>query len=451
MKTGPSNLELAARAAVLFTLIVQGAWVYFVHRAVRRGWISRDAAWLDRRAEGFAKRFVDIASRYRGGLIKLGQVASLRIDVVPESMTRQLVRLQDRVPPHPFEEVEIQLQAELGQSSDVLFAEISREPVASASLGQVHRGRDHEGRDIAIKVLYPGVERSVAVDLRMARLALWLFNPLVPPDLLVVHDQLAKSIRGEMDYVAEGKAAERVRENLSKDPELAAKLRIPEIHWKTTARRVLTMEFIEGYKINDGEALASLGIEMQDVVETATRAFLHQMFRDYFFHCDPHPGNLMVDLEGRVTIIDFGMNEAIAPDVMDGVRQNVLAAVTRNEELWVESMIQIGILQESDRDAAREIAKISFDPAYFNLTPSELMEIDFQDYFSKMREHMWVLKSFRLPDGLVSWGRAFSLLYGLASELAPGIRPLDLVGPYVLGFLQGPKRPTPASPARAEA
>lgn len=447
MNAGPSNLALAIRAAVLFTLIVQGAWVYLCHRGVRRGWLDRDAEWLDARGQRFAKRFVDIASRYRGGLIKLGQVASLRIDVVPESMTRELVRLQDRVPPHPFEEVEIQLRAELGQPSDLLFASVDHTPVASASLGQVHRGRDHEGRDIAIKVLYPGVERSVAVDLRMARLALWLFNPLVPPDLLSVHDQLAKSIRGEMDYTAEGRAAERVQANLSKDPELAGKVRIPEIHWNTTARRVLTMEFIEGDKINDAEALAARGVDMQDVVETATRAFLHQMFRDYFFHCDPHPGNLMVDLEGRVTIIDFGMNESIAPDVMDGVRQNVLAAVTRNEELWVESMIQIGILRDEDREAAQDLAKISFDPAYFNLTPSELMEIDFQDYFSKMREHMWVLRSFRLPDGLVAWGRAFSLLYGLAAELAPGIRPLDVVGPYVLGFLQGAK----PAPSRSEA
>ena len=451
MKTGPSNLSLAARAAVLLTLIIHGAWVYFVHRAVAKGWVDRDAEWLEFRARRFAKRFVDIASRYRGGLIKLGQVASLRVDVVPESISQELVRLQDRVPPHPFEEIEAQLRAELGQPSSELFAFIDRTSVASASLGQVHRGRDHEGRDLAIKVLYPGVERSVAVDLRMARFAMWLFNPLVPPDLLPVHDQLAKSIRGEMDYVSEGKAAERVRENLSKDPELAAQLRIPEIHWKTTARRVLTMEFIEGDKINDGEALAARGIDVQDAVETATRAFLHQMFRDYFFHCDPHPGNLMVDLEGRVTIIDFGMNESIAPEVMDGVRQNVLAAVTRNEDLWVESMIQIGILREEDRDAARDLAKVSFDPAYFNLTPSELMEIDFQDYFSKMREHMWVLKSFRLPDGLVSWGRAFSLLYGLAAELAPGIRPLDVVGPYVLGFLQGPKPGAASTPAAPEA
>ena len=294
-------------------------------------------------------------------------------------------------------------------------------------------------RDVAIKVLYPGVERSVAVDLRMARFALWVFNPLVPPDLMSIHDQLAASIRGEMDYVEEGKAAERVRENLARDAALFEKLRIPAIYWETTSRRVLTMEFIEGDKINDGEILAARGVDVEEAVATATRAFLHQMFRDYFFHCDPHPGNLMVDLQGRVAIIDFGMNQSIEPEIMDGIRQNVLAAVTRNETLWVDSMIQIGILRAEDREAARDLAQVSFDPAYYNLTPAEMTEIDFADYFSKMRGHMWMLKSFRIPDGLVSWGRAFQLLYGLAAELAPGIRPLDVVGPYVLGFLQGPR------------
>jgi predicted unusual protein kinase regulating ubiquinone biosynthesis (AarF/ABC1/UbiB family) len=439
---GPSGFSLVSRALVLLTVIAHAAWVYALRRAVLRGWIRRDEDWLFERYRRFAARFVRIASEFRGGLIKLGQVASLRIDVIPEVMTAELARLQDRVPPHSFPEIAHQIEQELGRPVDELFSAFDETPVASASLGQVHRARDRQGRDLAVKVLYPGVERSVAVDLRMAKLALWLFNPLVPPDLVSIHAQLAASIRGEMDYEAEGRAAERVRENLSMDPELFEQLRLPRIDWETTARRVLTMEFIEGDKINAREALESRGVDVSLAAQIATRAFLHQMFRDYFFHCDPHPGNLLVDLEGRVAIIDFGMNQAIEPEIMDGIRNNVLAAVTRNEELWVDSMVQIGIIRDEDREPARKLAEISMDPTYFNLTPSELSELDFGDYFEQMRGHLWMLRSFRMPDGLVSWGRAFSLLYGLAAELSPGVRPLDIVGPYVLGFLQG--RPTDA-------
>ena len=433
----PSVLSLAGRALVLLSLIAEAAWVYLLHRFLRRGWLKRDGDWLEDRFGRFAARFVRVATEFRGGLIKLGQVASLRIDVIPDVMTRELVRLQDRVPPHAFEEIEIQIERELGRPVSELFQSFDQSPVASASLGQVHRARDLAGRDVAVKILYPGVERSVTLDLQMVKIALWLFNPLVPPDLMSVYAQLASSLRGEMDYQREGSAAERVKANLSQDAELFSHLRIPRIDWDTTSRRVLTMEYIEGDKINDREALSERGIDVTEAVEWATRAFLQQMFRDYFFHCDPHPGNLFVDLDGKVAIIDFGMNESIAPEVMDGIRSNVLAAVTRNEDLWVESMITVGIIRAEDRESARELARISFDPAYYNLTPKELTDIDFGDYFAKMREHMWMLRSFQLPDGLVAWGRAFSLLYGLSAELAPGIRPLDIVGPYVLGFLQG--------------
>jgi predicted unusual protein kinase regulating ubiquinone biosynthesis (AarF/ABC1/UbiB family) len=443
---GPSLASLCGRALVLGTLIAEAAWVYGLYRLATRGWIRRPEGWLDARFGRFAARFVQIATRHRGGLIKLGQVASLRIDVIPDAITDELVRLQDRVPPHGYDEIAIQIERELGRPVDAVFQHFDPTPVASASLGQVHRAVDQAGRDVAVKVLYPGVERSVAIDLRMAKLALWLFNPLVAPDLMSIHAQLARSIRGEMDYEREGRAAERIRSNLASDPELFAHLRIPRIDWETTSLRVLTMEFIEGDKINDREALEARGVDVTRVVEWATRAFLHQMFRNYFFHCDPHPGNLLVDREGRVAIIDFGMNESIEPEVMDGIRMNVLAAVTRNEELWVDSMIQIGILREEDRESARELARMSFDPRYYNLTPKELTDLDFGDYFSKMRGHMWMLRSFRMPDGLVAWGRAFSLLYGLAAELAPDIRPLDVVGPYVLAFLQ-----TPAVGSQAEA
>jgi len=128
---------------------------------------------------------------------------------------------------------------------------------------------------------------------------------------------------------------------------------------------------------------------------------------------------------------------------MEGVRMNVLAAVTRNESLWVDSLIRVGILREGDREPARALARISFDPAYYNLTPREVTEVDFGDYFGKVREHLSLIEGARMPDGLLSFGRAFSLLYALAVELAPGMRPLDVFGPYVLAFLQPERKQAP--------
>jgi ubiquinone biosynthesis protein len=299
----------------------------------------------------------------------------------------------------------------------------------------VHEAKLPDGRKVALKVLYPGVERSVAIDLVAVRCALWLFDFLTVADLRTVFREIRDSILGEMDYEREGRAAEEVARNLAADPEVFERVRVPAIHWPATRRRVLCMEFIDGVKINDRAALAARGFDPEEVARWAVRAFLHMIFRDGFFHCDPHPGNLLVDAEGRIGIVDFGMNKRLAPAVMTMLRENLLATVTRDEKRYARSFLEAGMIDARDVAAVEDVARLSFDPSYYNLTPRELARLDFGEYLSRMRGQMKRVRSFRLPDGIVMWGRALTLLMGLASELAPGIRPLDVVGPYVMRFL----------------
>jgi predicted unusual protein kinase regulating ubiquinone biosynthesis (AarF/ABC1/UbiB family) len=409
------------RALALFGLIGWAAWLYGRARYGR----SDPTPSFTR----FGRRFVAVAVRFRGGLIKLGQLASLRIDVMPDEVTRELATLQDRVPPHDFGEIERQIVSELGAGPEALFDRFEHEPIAAASLGQVHRAW-RGGEALAVKVLYPGIERSVGVDLAMTRFALWLFNFVSVADLMRVYEEVKASIQGEMDYVREGQAAEEIARSLAADTEIGPHVRVPRIYWERTTRRVLTMEFVEGGKINE------FGDGVEEKVLWATRAFLHMIFRDGFFHCDPHPGNLVVDEAGRVGILDFGMNKRLDPVVLTAIRKNVQASVARDADLYVESLLDASLIQASDAEAVRELAELSFDPRYYNLTPQEIMNLDFGAYFAEMRKHMKRIKSFQIPDGIVMWSRAFSLLYGLNAELAPGIRPLEVIGPYVLEFLQ---------------
>jgi predicted unusual protein kinase regulating ubiquinone biosynthesis (AarF/ABC1/UbiB family) len=447
--TGPSPLALAARLLVLLGLIggALRVWLRIWWHQRREGADPR--ALIDAELR-FARRFVSVAVRYKGGLIKIGQVASLRVDVLPREVSDELAKLQDRVPPHALGEVEAQIVHELGGPVASFFPHFEREPIASASLGQVHAARLKDGRPVAVKVLYPGVERSVAIDLVAARVGLWLFDFLTVADLRTVYREIRDSIQGEMDYVREGRAAEEVARNLAADPEVAARVRVPSIHWPTTRRRVLTMEFIEGVKINDRRALAARGLDPEEIARWAVRAFLHMIFRDGFFHCDPHPGNLLVDANGRIGIVDFGMNKRLTPTVMAMLRENLLATVTRDPARYARSFLDAGMIDPRDVPAVEEVARISFDPAYWNLTPREVARLDFGDYVGRMRSQMKQVRSFRLPDGLVMWGRALTLLMGLATELAPGIRPLDVVGPYVMRFLAG-GAPDGAPPAEAAA
>ncbi len=432
---GPSPLALAHRLLVLAGLIGGALHVWLRIWRQQRAGGSGDSAALVEAERRFARHFVAVAVRWKGGLIKIGQVASLRVDVLPREVSDELAGLQDRVEPHPIAEVEAQIVHELGAPIASCFAAFERTPIASASLGQVHAARLPNGRKVAVKVLYPGVERSVAIDLVAVRVALWLFDFLTVADLRTVYREIRDSLLGEMDYEREGRAAEEVARNLAADPEVAAKVRVPDIHWPATRRRVLCMEFIEGVKINDREALAAGGFDPEEVARWAVRAFLHMIFRDGFFHCDPHPGNLLVDAEGRIGIVDFGMNKRLAPPVMTMLRENLLATVTRDERRYARSFLDAGMIDARDVAAVEEVARLSFDPSYYNLTPKELARLDFGEYFARMRSQMKRVRSFRLPDGIVMWGRALTLLMGLASELAPGIRPLEVVGPYVARFL----------------
>ena len=436
---GTSILALAVRASVLLGLIVRGALLYARLRLDARGaWRLGDAT-RETRLRGFAARFVGAATRFRGGLIKLGQVASLRLEVLPDAITGELARLQDRVAPHPFAEITARIEHEYGVAWPERFAELAREPIAAASLGQVHEARARDGRRLAIKVLYPGIERSVAVDLAMAKLALYLFDYVTVGDLREVYRQLRASLRGEMDYLREGRAAEEVARNLARDAALWSHLRVPRIHWDLTTRRVLAREFIDGVKINDVDAVDRIGVAREDLVAWASRAFLHMMFRDGFFHCDPHPGNLIVDREGRIAIIDFGMNERLSPELLAAMRDHLRASVLRDRELFATSLVAAGAIDARDLPVARELAELAFDPALYNLTPQEVAGLDFAMLFARMRGQLVRLRSFRLPPGIVMWSRAISILYGLVVELAPGIRPLDLFGPYVMEFLAPPR------------
>lgn len=435
-RTGPALGALVHRAIVLAGLIAEASLLYARHALARRsGWRAGqvDGARFSR----FAARFVRVATRFRGGLIKLGQVASLRVEVLPEAITDQLAKLRDRVEPHPYREIAGQIERELGKPPEAVFRHFEPAPIAAASLGQVHRATARDGRALAIKVLYPGVERSVAIDLAMTRVALWLFDFVVVADLAHVYREIRRSIRGEMDYVREGRAAEEMGRNLAREPGLREHVRVPAIHWDLTTHRVLAMEFVEGVRIDELDACGA-GLSREEVVLWASRAFLHMMFRDGFFHCDPHPGNLIVEPGGRLAIVDFGMNERLSPRMLAAVRRNVLASVTRDADLFARSLVESGAIEPADVPVVRELAELSFDPQLYNRTPQEMLNVDLGETLRRSRELMKRLRTFRLPEGVVMWWRATSVLYGLMLELAPGLRPLDVFGPYVIAFMGRP-------------
>jgi len=229
--------------------------------------------------------------------IKLGQFLATRPDIVGPERAEQLAELQDRLPPFPQEQAEARIEKALGRPVSELFAELGP-PVAAASIAQVHKARTTDGREVAVKVLRPGVKRRFQRDLES-----FCLKPVE------VVDTLAHSVRLEMDLRMEAAAMSEMAENMKDDGEV----RIPEVDWERTGEEVLTTEWIDGVPLADVEGLKRAGHDPARLADVVVQTFLKQLLRDGFFHADLHPGNLFVDEAGRLVLVDFGIMGRLSP------------------------------------------------------------------------------------------------------------------------------------------
>ncbi len=239
--------------------------------------------------------------------IKLGQSLSTRADLFGEQVVRDLSKLQDRLPPFPGTAAVAIVEEELERPLTALFAAFEPEPVAAASIAQVHRARTTDGREVAVKVLRPRIEAAMEEDIDfffwLAELAERLHPPFRRFRPVEAVRIFATTTRREMDLRLEAAAAAEFAENNAD----AEGFRVPRVDWERTARRVVTFEWVEGVRIDDRGALLRAGFDPEAILERATRVFFNQIFRDGFFHGDMHAGNMLVDAEGRIVALDFGI------------------------------------------------------------------------------------------------------------------------------------------------
>jgi ubiquinone biosynthesis protein len=244
--------------------------------------------------------------------IKLGQFLATRPDIVGMKRALELSHLQDRLPPFPTEVARAEVERELGRPLDELFSEFG-EPVAAASIAQVHRARTRDGRDVAVKVLRPGVERRFARDLADFMFAARLIERFHPPARRLkpveVVRTLERSVRNEMDLRMEAAALAEMAENTKDDPGF----RLPKVDWTRTSRRVLTTEWIDGTPLSDLQELRRQGHDLEQLADVVVQSFLRQTLRDGFFHADMHQGNLFVDAGGNLVAVDLGITGRLSP------------------------------------------------------------------------------------------------------------------------------------------
>ncbi len=392
----------------------------------RRRWIllGRPARRSPAHHERRARRLADTLAGLGPTFIKLAQLFSSRADIFPEPYLSAVGRLQDQAPPDPPEQIRQVVEAELKRPVDEVFADFQDEPIAAASLGQVHRARVH-GRDVVVKVLRPGVEELVAVDLDISfRILFWL-NILFPNHhvraLTNVVREFSVRVREEMDFRHEADNLALFRRHFGRDPAV----RIPDVLDDYTRRRVLVMEYLPGTKVDQlQERFARGELDFRRLMETLTGVYLRMMMVDGFLHADPHPGNILVQDDGRIVLVDWGMVLRVPRWTREAILSLALAVERENLDGTINGMYQLGMISPEVsrgeiREAATEIMRIMERARTSGRERiTEIVQQIFDTFYT------WPLL---LPQELVYFFRTALLLEGLGYRYDPHFDGLGLV------------------------
>ena len=374
----------------------------------------------DRQHERSANRVLETAASLGGALIKGCQFASTRPDILPAVYIRRLATLQDRMPPRSWAEIEKAIASELHQRPENIFADIEREPVAAASIAQVHRARLKDGRAVAVKVQYPDVETLVASDLTVleqivkviARLALHppSANPRLPeretPPL-------------ELDFRREARSMARLRAAFARRSDVVIPVSFPEL----STKRLLVMEYIEGIKINDREALERAGISPHDVARLLNYLYADQMLHLGILHGDPHPGNLLVQPGPRLALLDHGLTVNLPPSLVASLNKLAQALTSGDFDGVYEALKEAGLRLEGEAG--------HYHPAGLGGSGAGQGPDDVEEDADVVGAGMQFVKSIGgLPADLLMVGRALSLVDGITKQLDPDMNIVELAAQY---------------------
>ncbi|KAG5098221.1 hypothetical protein JHK82_048075 [Glycine max] len=435
--------------------------VYLDYKGVqqREKWTSksRQAALWEKAHERNAKRVLNLIIEMEGLWVKLGQYMSTRADVLPAAYIRLLKQLQDSLPPRPLEEVYGTIQKELGKSMDELFADFVNEPLATASIAQVHRATLLNGLEVVVKVQHDGIKTIILEDLKNAKSIVdWIawaepqynFNPMI--------DEWCKEAPKELDFNHEAENTRTVAKNLGcrnqYDGNMSANrvdVLIPDVIQST--EKVLVLEYMDGIRLNDLESLDAYGVDKQKLVEEITRAYAHQIYVDGFFNGDPHPGNFLVSKESphRPILLDFGLTKKLSSTIKQALAKMFLASAEGDHVALLSAFAEMGLKLRLDiPEQAMEVTTVFFratTPANeYHKTMKSLADQrdrNMKVIQEKMNLDKKEMKRFNpvdaFPGDIVIFGRVLNLLRGLSSTMNVRIVYMDIMRPFAESVLSG--------------
>jgi len=383
--------------------------------------LAKQAVWL-------RESLIDLGPTF----IKIGQALGTRADLLPLPYVKELAKLQDQVPAFPTAEAFAIIEAELGQTLQESYAEIDAEPIAAASLGQVYRARLHTGQEVAVKVQRPNLQERISFDVAILFRLVKLTNRFLPranenADWEGMLREFHSTIFEEMDYVREGRNADRFRYNFR----TWRAIRVPKIYWSHTNTRVLTLDFIRGTKVVDLQGLRANRISAVKVNRMLIRTYLKQLLEDGFFHADPHPGNLLVMDSGHLAFFDFGMVGRIDPKLQTQMIDAFFHVVGRDVKGLGQDIINLNFLKPGvDPETVRPVVESLFTH-YLNL---KLGEVNFKELTYDLAEVIYEYP-FRLPSNFTYIMRALMTLEGIGVVTDPGFSFFETAKPFAKEFM----------------
>lgn len=386
--------------------------------------------WRDQEEENKFKRATQlrqILTRLGPTFIKVGQALSTRPDLVRKDFLEELVKLQDQLPPFDSAIAFRIIETELNRSIEDLFKQITPQPIAAASLGQVYRGFLHSGEEVAVKVQRPNLRPTLTLDLYLMRWAAGWLAPWLPlnlgHDLTMIVDEFGTKLFEEIDYLNEGRNAEKFATNFRNDP----RVKVPAIYWRYTSNHVLTLEWINGFKLTDTQRIKEAGLDTNTLIEVGVTSGIQQLLEYGFFHADPHPGNLFAMTDGRMAYIDFGMMDQLEEYTKETLVDALVHLINKDYTDLAADFVKLGFLTpETDI----YLIVPALEAVLGDAIGKNVGDFNFKSITDSFSELMYEYP-FRIPAKFALIIRSLVTQEGIALSLNSNFKIVEVAYPYV--------------------
>jgi len=372
--------------------------------------------------------FIELNSTF----IKIGQFLSSRSDLFSEEYIEALSELQDSLPPFPFEEVKLLIENELRKPVDRIFKSIDSMPIASASIGQVHKAELLNGTEVVVKVQKPDLSKLFYEDLAILRcLAVFLeryFDIAQNREWVQIVDEIGKTLFEEIDFIQEGKNADRFRKNLRYEE----RIYIPKVFWQYTTRKLITIEYVPGIKITDIDALRQGNHNPKEIANILVTAYFKQFFEDGFYHADPHPGNIVVKEDGTIVFYDFGMVGRINKNIREELVSVLASIVSKDTDTLIDSLKGLDLIKkETDITPLKRVIEQAAYKYYDGVQFDSLNLNDLSDDLKILFKD----KPMKLPSKFTYTLRMTGTLEGICRKLDPEFSLIEAAKPYLHNWI----------------